>query len=313
MSQSSSIAEEAYRVLLDAYWQQSPGTLRDVSNLEALHAYLADVETLDNAAVALGFLAQDELLLAGNLLARGDRQAWEWLDRAQAHAYLGYKYLGEAAWLPSRYTGPIFGFGTFCAFFSLALARGSEAKCKWYAQQLYNLKRGGLADWSCEAVEYVDFYFELAVAVMNDEWPEVSYLSEDMGPYKDLFMHPENLTRQMKALLTCADHHLDLSAISAPRNDAEAAHPFRSAVGHVAFELWGWLAMRKRLDAATMDAGAVPHLMLLPEFFKPSPPQQTVTDDITLQFDENARARFGGAWQKADTARNFDELWPQDE
>lgn len=314
MNSSQAAIENAYRTLMDAYWQESPGCIREAAapNLEALHHYLASIDTLDNASVALVFLAQDELLLAGNLLARGDNQAWPSFDKAQAHAYLAYKHLAQTAWIPSKYTSPIFGFPTFCTFFSLALVRGSNASLKWYAQQLYNLKRGGLADWSCDAVEYVDFYFELAVAVMNDEWPDTAYLSDEMGLYKNLFKHSETIEAHIETLQACADRHLSLASTTAPRNAQEEAHPFRSIVGNVAYELWGWLALQRRLDTAAIENAAPQHPMLLPAFFKAPPPQKIWIDEITTIFNANASKLMAQAWKLADTAKNFDTLWPEE-
>lgn len=99
--------EQAYQALLESFWGDAPGEpgqSQKLSELEALK-FLNNSETTSNASIALSFVADDELLLAGNLIGRGQAQAaWEWMDKSLAHAHLRYLILDQVLWRPSRYT-----------------------------------------------------------------------------------------------------------------------------------------------------------------------------------------------------------------
>jgi hypothetical protein len=305
----SKTEEATYRALLEAYWGEAPGVPGDryEATLKAALEFAVDADRIDSAAVSLGFLASEELLLAGNLLARDDADAgWGWMNRAQAHAYLAHRVLCVDVWLPSQYSKQIFDVENLCAYFALSLARGSDSQLRWYAQQIYNLRRGGLADASCRAVEYVDFYWEMAIAVLVGSWPARDVLSADLGVYSELFRAVGDTERSGQALSACATYHLELAASRAPKNDVEAAHPYRSrCLGHIAYELMGWLALHKRIQSPLQVD--VTHPMLLAPLLNP-PPQQLFEDEILTQVRRNADTKFGVAWSM--DAKNYDELWP---
>ncbi len=301
---------EAYQKLLDLYWPEGPGDVgKRFRHMEGgVNESLGDPERTDSVAVGLLFMASEELLVAGNLIAKGRAtDGWAWMDRAQARAYWAHQVHSHVVWVPSAYTQNIFDVGTFCGFFSLALARGSEQQVLWYAQQFYNMCRGGVADASCKASEYVDFYWELAIAVIKKEWPSEADLSDDMGVYRDLFLSVSDTVKLQDALLVCAAHHLDLAFYTAPKNDDEAAHPFRTRfVGHIAYELMGWLALYKRLNGSLPLTAS--HPMLLADLLNP-PAQQPYTDDLIEKLCAHASIQFGQDWV-LHSVPSFDTLWP---
>jgi len=301
---------EAYQSLLDLLWKERPGELghRYRLNETAVIDFLQDLEKTGNASVGLGFMACDVLLVAGNLIAKGNTvEGWAWMDKAQAHAYWAYQVASHDTWMPSQYSSQIFSVQNFCTFFALALARGNEQQVLWYAQQLYNLRRGGVADASCGALEYLNLYWEMAIAVLNKDWPREEELSSDMGVYRDLFLSVGDPRKVQAALLVCAAYHLDLAAHTAPKNDKETNHPFRTLfVGHMAYELMGWLALHKRISGALPLT--VSHPMLLPALLS-APPQKPYTDDVSEKLRANACVQFGDDWA-LESVPSFDKMWP---
>jgi hypothetical protein len=306
---SSDLKAQAYQDLLALYWKQAPGgtgTLYEESRAR-LEDYLRDSEKVANASVAMGFMAYDEMLVGGNLIARNQStEGWAWMDKAQTRAYSGLLVTSHSVWMPSAYTRAIFDFHGFCAFFSLALARGTEQQVLWYAQQIYNLRRGGLADESCEATEYLDFYWEMAIAVLINAWPSEADLSPDIGAYRDLFLCVADENKVQDALLRCAQYHLQI-ATTAPKNEKEGDHPFRGMyVGALAYELMGWIGLYKRLHGPLELK--VAHPMLLPALLN-APAQQPYSDSFIEQLRANATVKYGPGWAPERVA-NFDKLWP---
>jgi hypothetical protein len=302
--------EDAYKSLLSDYWNVAPGRLPAIheENFRSVQTYLKQEDASSNAAVAIGFAASDELLLAGNLLADGQvDDGWAWMDRSQAYAHWQYEIDTVSVWVPSVYSRAIFGFHDFCAYFALALARGNESSVRWYAQQLYNLCRGGVADDSCAAREYVNLHWEMAIAVLRGRWSKEEDLSPDLGVYRDLFLSVGDRQKQTEAVVACARYHLDLAAYTAPKNDEQAAHPYRTrSVGHIAYELLGWSALHKRLSGECDLEGS--HPMLFAGLLNP-PPQRAYSDDLLAGLQMKALKQYGEGWDNSE-APDFDVVWP---
>lgn len=288
---------DAYERILNLYWIEGPGDVgKGYKTCETqLLNYLTSPEKTDNAAVAQLFMASDELLVAGNLIAKKRlAEGWAWMDKAQARAYWSYQAYSHTSWSPSGYSRFVFDLTNFCAFFSLALARGNEQQIVWYAQQLYNLRRGGVAGLCCKALDYLDFYWETAIAVLNNAWPSADELSENMGIYRDLFLAAGDGNIIQDALVACARYHLDLAAFTPPKNEEQADHPFRTLyIGHIAYELMAWLALHKRFFGPLIVP--IRHPMFLAELVNP-PSQQPYTDKLIEKFRMNANVHFGGNW-----------------
>lgn len=188
----------------------------------------------------------------------------------------------------------VFNFANFCSRFAIVLARGSEDQIQWYAQQVYNLVQGGLADECCDATEFVDLYFDMAVTVLRNKWRTADELEDRMAIYRDLFMSAGNNAAVGQALVACASYHLQLAAYVAPKNDEEASHPFRGrSISHIAYELMGWIALCKRFHGALNLAPS--HPMLMPAIVRP--PASTGYSDRTLErLYANSKIQFGSSW-----------------
>lgn len=294
--------EHAYAELLKIYWQEAPGqaSIRLRSSLERLHDF-AKEGRLDQIAVTLSSVASEGLLLGGNFLAGGFLEnAWAEFDKAQKRAYIAHKIYWQEVWVPSAYASPIFGYSQLCAFFSLAMARSEFSQATWYAQQVYNLKRGGLADDSCEATEYVEFYWELAIAWLNRRWPQQSELSDELGPYRSLLGSSTLL--QHDYLVQCADYHLNIAANAGSLSD----HPYASRyVGHVCYELMGWLALKRYVQGEFIPESG--HPMLMSGILFPVP-QKDFTDPLLSQIEQRAIEQYGDEWYLP--VRSFDVQWP---
>lgn len=288
-----------YMITLQTFWAYAPGSSspEQASSEQMLRPYLNNPDKIFNVAIALGFVADEELLLAGNLLARGEiSRAWEWMDRAQAHAALTYAIYDLEVWRPSQYTRQIFSIVYFCTHFALALARGTESSIRWYAQQVYNLIQGGLADNCCSATEYVDFYFDIAVTILHGEWRPADRLEERAEIYRNLFLSVGDEGAVREALRACAQYHLQVTSTSADSDD-ESVHPFRSrAIGHIAYELLAWIALYKRFYGPLQWEGL--HPMLLNCFMNPEP-QRSFSDSMIEQLTLSADAALGVGWQNS--------------
>lgn len=292
----------AYAELLKIYWQEAPGqaSIRLRSSLERLSDFATEGR-LDQIAVTLASVASEGLLLGGNFLAGGFLEnAWAELDKAQKRAYVAYRIYWLEAWMPSAYASPIFGYAQLCAFFSLAMARSEFSQATWYAQQIYNLRRGGLADDSCEATEYVEFYWELAIAWLNRRWPQQSELSDHLGPYLGLLDGSTLL--QHDSLVQCASYHLNIAANA----DSLIEHPYASRyVGHVCYELMGWLALKKYIDGDFSPVSG--HPMLVAGVLSPVA-QKDCPDPLLIHIEQRAVKQYGDEWDLP--ARSFDVQWP---
>ncbi|NVD97730.1 hypothetical protein [Massilia sp. BJB1822] len=297
----------AYREILSRSWGEAPGApnVAHTSSKQLMSTYLNDPNKIGSIAIALGFVADEELLLASNLLAKEETAtAWTWMDRAQANADLSHRILDHAVWRPSAYTRQVFNFEYFATHFALALARGTEQNIRWYAQQTYNLIQGGLADDSCRATAFVDFYFDMAVTVLRNRWRSAEEMSERTEIYRHLFLSTSDETSVRKMLHACAQYHLELTC-TAPVNNDEAAHPFRArAIGHVAYELMGWIALYKRfIGPLHLDKL---HLMLPATFFNPVP-RQAYSDALVEQINATAKIAFSNSWDD-EQVPNIDAL-----
>lgn len=310
MSEANEIYEsekKAYDKVLEDSWVNAPGvpSTAQASIEQMLAPDLNNPGRISNVAVGLGFIADEELLLASNLFAKGEfPSAWNSFDKAQAYAHLSYQILDKVVWHPSRYSRQIFNFEYLCTYFSLALARGKEVDIRWYAQQVYNIIQGGLADDCCSATQYVDLYFDLAITVLHNEWRPLNRLEERTGIYRDLFLSVGSAESIKVALFECARFHLNVSS-SASVTDGDTVHPYKvRAIGHVAYELMGWMALYKRFFGDLEQVRV--HPMLLPGFWevKAQKPYRDTTIDQTLL---SAEAAFGPAWQVF-TPPSIDEM-----
>jgi hypothetical protein len=300
--------QQAYRALADAFWEDAPAVLPDLnaSSAALIRQGADDPAYIVLAAGALGTLGENELLLAGNLIAHGEDYAgWEWMDKCLAHSYFHDQVMDYHVWRPSQYSKQIFNFEYFCSRFSLVIARGSEEQIQRYAQQVYNLIQGGLADACCAATEYVDVYFDMAVCVLRGEWRTEDRLEDRMPIFRELFMSVGDEDRVQEALLACAKYHLDLAAYTAPKNEDEAMHPFRlRCISHHAYELMGWIALYKRFYGPLRVH--VTHPMLTAAITNP-PPQQPYSDETLVQLYANAEIFFGQSWCTS-AVPNVDEV-----
>ena len=291
MSSTENSNNQAYAELLKNYWDEAPGKAsdRELGNLEVLQGYRGQASKLDQSAITLSFVANEGLLLGGNFLAHGlKEQAWREFDKAQARAYLAYKIYWLAAWVPSAYSAPIFGFAQMCAFFSLAMARSDAEQATWYAQQIYNLRRGGLADQSCSAVEYVELHVAMAIAWLQREWPQKKDISNNLGPYAGLFMN--ETAAQKDCINVCADYHLNISIGLTEAN----GHPYTSRhVGHIAYELIGWAALKRRIDGLQLSGTS--HPMAASYLFDLSP-QEDFCDAILDDVEGLAKSIYADDW-----------------
>jgi hypothetical protein len=300
--------QKAYEALLSAFWEDAPGELTGArrSSEEVLKKYENEPEKISNASIALGFLADNELLLAGNLIAcNRAAEGWEWMDKSLAHAHFMYRVADLSVWRPSRYSEMIFNFEYLCSRFAVVLARGTEDEIQWYAQQVYNLVQGGLADTCCAATEYVDLYFDIAVSVLRNEWRHEEALADRMDIYRDLFRSVGDEERVRQAVLACARYHLDLAAYTAPKNDDEESHPFRlRCISHIAYELMAWHALYKRFYGALNIK--IEHPMW-PSAFVDPPKRQPYSDPALAHFNAQAEGVFGQSWVDG-TAIDIDKM-----
>jgi len=297
INKSYATPDLAYDALLSAYWDEAPSvpSARQHASEARFKSFLAEASTIDNAAIAIGSVADEEMLLAQNLFGRGKiTEAWTVIDQCQTHGQLMDEIIDHLVWRPTSYSEIILRFSTFCARFALALARGEDRDIRWYAQQVYNLVQSNLADESCEATEYVEFYYVLAVAVLTDTWPGEERVDERLGVYRDLFLDADEPESVRAALVNCAQYHLDLAAYITPKHENDASHPFRTRYTTLfAFELLAWIGLFKRLKGPLLLK--LEHPLLPIALFDP-PPYQSASSPEVLRLKELAIGEFGDSF-----------------